>query len=314
MATRVTRAHAAGAQKRSSRFCLALFLALLISSSWVGSALAWGEEGHQIVALIAADRLSAPARAEVAQILGLQDQAGEVAAAMARISVWPDTLYRREDPATEPWHFIDLCLQDRPSDLAARCPNGDCVVAQVNQFAQRLRSRSYDHWGGVGDLAFEIHLIGDLFQPLHAATDYDLGGNCEKVLSPLRARNLHNAWDDAVVWQLEAALGTGGTVATARRLQVLYPPTAQQMRWGPDSAAHIAWNSHELALSAVYQPLGIPLQPCAPLLSCNDLPRRTVVLSSAYFNQSARLAGQQLAAAGYRLAALLNSIWEPNLK
>ncbi|HLH78081.1 MAG TPA: S1/P1 nuclease [Candidatus Binataceae bacterium] len=277
-------------------------------------ALAWGEEGHQIVASIAADRLRAPARAQVARILGLQDQPGAVAAAMARISVWPDTEYRREDPASELWHFIDLCLQDRPSDIAARCPGEACVVDQVNQFAKRLRSQVYDRWGGEGDLAFEIHLVGDLFQPLHAATDHDLGGNCEKVISPVRARNLHNAWDDAVVWQLETQLGANDASQSARRLQALYPPTAEQMHWGPDSAAHIAWHSHELALSAVYQPLAIPLQPCAPLLSCYEVPRRTVVLSQDYLNQSAHLAGAQLAAAGYRLAALLNSIWDANLK
>lgn len=295
-----------------SRLIGLTLLAATLSVAWAGVARAWGEDGHRIVALIAADHLSAPARAQVARILGLEDRPGEVAAAMAQISVWPDTEYRREDRASESWHFIDLCLQDRPSDIAARCPEGACVVDKVNQFAQRLRTQVYDRWGDEGDLAFEIHLVGDLFQPLHAATNFDLGGNCEKVTSPVRARNLHNAWDDAVVWEMEAELGVNGAPAAAQRLQTRYPPTPEQMHWGPDSAAHIAWHSHELALSAVYQPLGIPLQPCAPLLSCYNAPRRIVNLSPAYLTQSARLAGQQLAAAGYRLAALLNSIWGAN--
>ncbi len=63
----------------------------------------------------------------------------------------------------------------------------------------RLKEGNCDKWGASGDLAFLIDLVGDIHQPLHAATDADKGGNCIAMESHPHARNLHTAWDTAVV-------------------------------------------------------------------------------------------------------------------
>jgi hypothetical protein len=76
--------------------------------------------------------------------------------------------------------------------------------------------RAIATWGGDGDLAFLIHFVGDIHQPLHAATDADRGGNCIDVESHPRARNLHAAWDTAVVYKLEDTLDSGSPEGTAR--------------------------------------------------------------------------------------------------
>ena len=49
-----------------------------------GACRAWGLDGHQIIAYIAADHLSPIARRHVAQILGVADDPAAVAGAMAR--------------------------------------------------------------------------------------------------------------------------------------------------------------------------------------------------------------------------------------
>src|SRR5579875_657839 len=269
---------------------------------------AWGDDGHYIVATIAADHLTPTARAQVALILGVPDDPPAVAAAMARASILPDYQFKEEDRATSAWHYIDLCLQDTQHDEKARCPAGNCVTARIDDYASRLRRGVYDRWGADGDLAFLIHLVGDEYQPLHAANNEDLGGNCDRVRSQPPARNLHSAWDNAVVFRLEDELGARGPAA-ARRLEKIDPPQPGQLTWRPGEAQQIAWQSHEIAIDQIYRPLGIAEQPCAAIASCRLAPRVALILTPTYMNQAAALAGLRLAAAGYSLAALLNTIW-----
>jgi hypothetical protein len=107
-----------------------------------------GDDGHEIVVYIAEDNLSPAARAEVAAILRVPDQPRKVAAAMAAVSVLPDTEFRERDPKTISWHFINLCLQDDRAEVVVRCIAGQCVTAKINEYAGRLPAGHYDAWGG----------------------------------------------------------------------------------------------------------------------------------------------------------------------
>jgi hypothetical protein len=69
---------------------------------------AWGSDGHQIVARIAANNLTPAARTHVAQLLGVAKTKTAVANAMAAASIRPDTEFRNSNPETKPWHFIDI--------------------------------------------------------------------------------------------------------------------------------------------------------------------------------------------------------------
>jgi hypothetical protein len=264
-------------------------------------------EGHEIVAVIAADNLKPAAKAHVASILGVSDDTASIAKAMEAASIRPDTEFRA-DRETPPWHYIDLCLQDTPRDLPARCPNGNCVTAKIDEYAHRLRVGQFDKWGAAGDLAFLIHFVADVHQPLHAATNADRGGICQKVDVVPAEPNLHFAWDDAVVVEMEKQLGTHSPEAAAEKLERLYPVTSNPESWQPDSSERIAWESHRLAESAVYEALGIPQKPCVPD-SCDPGTSSTVRLSQSYMEGAARIAERQLTKAGLRLAALLNQIW-----
>jgi hypothetical protein len=229
----------------------------------------------------------------------------------AAASIRPDTEFREEDRSTAPWHFIDICLQDRRTDVPARCPGGACVTAKINEFANRLKQGDCDRWGGAGDLAFVIHFVGDIHQPLHTATDADLGGNCIAVESHPRARNLHAAWDTAIVYRLEDSVDSGSPATTAHQLEQMYTNQKDADSWKPGGTDDIAWESNQLARSEIYQALNIPVEPCQPALhSCAYAPQSPVNLDSSYMNKAATTAGQQLAKAGLRLASLLNGIWQ----
>ena len=73
--------------EKSKTVLLSVFGLFLISRpAW-----AWFNEGHEIVAVIAADALTPTARSHVAQILGVPADTDSVGEAMAAASIRPDT-------------------------------------------------------------------------------------------------------------------------------------------------------------------------------------------------------------------------------
>src|SRR5215469_10114021 len=268
---------------------LLLVVLLIPTRSW-----AWGGDGHEIVAVIAADNLTPAAQSHIASILGVPTD--KVAAAMEAASIRPDTQFREEDPSTKPWHFIDIRLLDSRVDVARRCPAGDCVTGKIDEYAQRLKERRYDRWGADGDLALLIHFVADLHQPLHATNDEDLGGNCVLVDSRPRARNLHAAWDTMIVRRLERSIDSGSPETTAHKLEQEYANEKATDAWVPGRTEDIAWDSNRIARSEIYTALGIPVEPCEPPAGvCSHEPE--VQLTPAYLDRADTIAGRQLAKA-----------------
>ena len=77
---------------------LAIAVVLLIPSMLF----AWGGDGHQIVALIAEERLTPEAKHEIHELLG-----ADVNISDAEIASWADNI-RREKRSTGPWHYVDI--------------------------------------------------------------------------------------------------------------------------------------------------------------------------------------------------------------
>ena len=75
----------------------------------------------------------------MAQIPDVPADTRSVEKAMTAGSIRPDTESRDEDRSTAQWHYIDVWLQDKESDLAVRCPQGNCVTAKIDEYARCLR-------------------------------------------------------------------------------------------------------------------------------------------------------------------------------
>ncbi len=282
---------------------VALAVVLLPISAW-----AWGFDGHRIVAVIAADNLTPAAQSHVASIFRVPADKNAIANAMETASTIPDSRFREEDSTTAPWHFINICLQDNRRDVAERCPSGNCVTGKIDEYSKRLKQEHYDRWGAAGGLAFLIHFVGDIHQPLHAANDADRGGNCVIVDSHSKERDLHAVWDTTIVRRLERDIDSGRPEATAHRLENTYAAERETDRWIP--ADDIAWESKQVARAEIYDALQISIEPCAPATdTCSNVPGRVIELSASYMNHAETIAGHQLAKAGFRLASLLNGIW-----
>ncbi len=264
---------------------------------------AWGGDGHQITAYIAADHLTAQARGKVARILGVKDDPVDVAQAMAQAAIRPDIEFRTSAPETLDWHFMNLCRQDTAADERARCPAGNCLTARIDRFVDDLRSGKKDgKWAASDQLAFLINFMGEIHQPLHAITNADMGGKCQGVIAPEPANALHSLWGERMVSHLERQLDTHTPAETAAVLQRRIPDDVAL----PARISDIAWESHRIAENEAYRKLAIPMQPCEPA-ACVKLP--PLRIGKDYLDQESTLVAQRLALGGYRLAALLNSIW-----
>jgi nuclease S1 len=290
-------------QKSSRSLALGIANVMLVILLYPVSVWGWGSDGHRIVAVIAADNLAPATQSHVANILGVPTN--QVVAAMEEVAIRPDSEFRVEDRSTAPWHFIDICLKDQRMDVSARCLHGNCLTAKIDEYSKRLKEGNYDYWGADGDLAFLIHFVGDIHQPLHAANNADLGGNCVRVNSHPRAKDLHAVWDSTIARRLEES---GGTIDATPHMLEQYAEEKAHDAWIPGHTEDIAWESNQIARSDIYAALQIPVEPCEPAAAiCSNEPE--VELSSAYMDHADMIAGHQLAKAGFRLASLLNEIW-----
>lgn len=176
---------------------LAAMLALLPTPAF-----AWWEYGHETVASIAQANVSTTARREIAALLRHAPELATPTCPLKTIeqaSVWPDCIKTLGDRFSYAynWHYqnVGIC---KPFDVKSVCPDGNCVSAQIDRNARLLKDRSVPARERLMALAFLVHFVGDLHQPLHAGDDGDLGGNRAKADYGIVANprlNLHSIWD-----------------------------------------------------------------------------------------------------------------------
>jgi hypothetical protein len=193
-------------------FLWAVFFCLLLRPV---PALAWGDEGHKIVALIAGQFLTPAVKQKIDAMLAA-DTDPLTAHDIADEATWADR-YRDADYktsrahylGTRQWHWIDIEL-DRP-DLDAACyghpaipagkpasagPADDCIIDKIDEFTAELSSKTTSLKERLIALKFLLHLVGDLHAPLHAADNHDHGASTLKVSeSGGEPTTLHNEWN-----------------------------------------------------------------------------------------------------------------------
>ena len=195
---------------------------------------AWGDEGHEVIGLIADHYLEPAVRAKVIAILAGDTSHLTSSTQIDQEATWADK-FRDSDRnttkihynQTHNWHFVDLEL-DGPNLQAAcfRRPSPPklsdaslgsadaCVVDKIDEFTVELASSTTAEQERRFALEFLLHFIGDVHQPLHAGDDHDRGGNLKFVTAPgIAPNNLHHDWDTEFV----ARLG-GNAAAVAQQL------------------------------------------------------------------------------------------------
>jgi S1/P1 Nuclease len=289
--------------------CVLLWCLLGAGATWPPLAQAWGDEGHEIVALIAQHYLDAPVRARMQALLASDASALVPDTSMASEATWADR-YRDSDRdsrcsryrQTRQWHYVDIELDapnlDRacfdhpllpPGTPASAGPPAACVVDKIGQFAAELADAHTSSEERLLALQFLLHLVGDVHQPLHAADDADEGGNRKRVSARgLHAGSLHHYWDTEFVREL-------GAEALPVSQQLIAGISAADLKaWQRGAPADWARESLTLAKARAYDPLPSPSA------------RGTDRLSATYVSDAVSTVRLQLCRAGVRLAMMLN--------
>jgi hypothetical protein len=265
---------------------------------------AWWATGHRTVARIAAFYLEPGTRLRIAQLLGARDTPESVASAMAAASTWPD---ESKEPGTADWHYINLALQDSEKDIAKRCPGENCVTARIEIFTRQLAHRTPTGISDRNALRYLIHFVGDVHQPLHAISDADLGGNCERITPVHGARTLHALWDGSIVASLHMS---DAKLADSIEGYIERLSDGDRKGWVKGDARKWTWESHKLAEQDIYHRLHIPLMPVVFPQTCKTAPGEIAnfrpYIDSLYINDMKPVVRDQLAKAGLRLARVLN--------
>jgi hypothetical protein len=267
----------------------------------------WGAGGHMMTAQIAFGRLNPKARAKVNELLAIHINPAAVTAKstdFVNASHWADDL--RPFPEFDSFkalHFIDKPF---PGDVPAIDPEN--IVKALHDNVEILKT-STDKNAQAQALRLIIHFVGDIHQPLHCSTrvtganpDGDRGGNLFtiKILKngKLQKSNLHSYWDGGI-----GAFPPSGNNFAPPPLQSVIRAANQAKAANPASNPAVklddpenfeAWSDESFALAknVAYKGIQSGKRPTA-----------------AYNTKALKVARQRVAWGGYRLAALLNSIW-----
>ena len=275
---------------------------------------AWGDEGHEIVGVIAYARLTPPVRSKVDALLAA-DRDDLTAMDFVSRTTWADK-FRDSDrsttkvryAATRNWHFVDIEIASgnvesacgghpklAPGTPVSAGPANACLIDKIDQFIIELRNTSTAKSEKILALKFLLHLIGDLHQPLHAADNKDRGGNDVPVVYDGRTipDNLHSYWDNRLVQYLGNDPRLAGVSLNKQITQ------AKAVEWSKGTPTAWAKGSFGQAKNVVYNFAGQPK-------FIDEHGAKSVRLDTAYDNRALAVVREQIAKAGVRLAAVLN--------
>ncbi|MFY9621317.1 MAG: S1/P1 nuclease [Pyrinomonadaceae bacterium] len=194
------------------------------------TAFAWNATGHQLVASIAWDNLSDTAKGNTIALLMKAPSGacfprlstGNSSSLSARerllfmkTATWPDIVRPRGQDDTRPckkfhrrdWHFVDFFWSGFSGDTTNPPQNLDRPIADINAVERLMLFRPFVVSNNADadraiNLAWILHLVGDIHQPLHASgrvtsteLDGDQGGNLFLLNN---GNKLHGYWDNIV--------------------------------------------------------------------------------------------------------------------
>lgn len=180
--------------------CTVLLVAIASATGLATTdAVAWGPDGHRIVAEVAQRRMSERARTEALRLLALD---GETS--LADISNWADAI--RDQPShaalaglTRPMHYMRFADASCRFEPATTCVDGACIIGGIERYTAVLADRSRSDVDRAEALRFVVHFIGDIHQPLHAGYRRDRGGFSHAVKIGERETSMHGVWDYDIV-------------------------------------------------------------------------------------------------------------------
>jgi len=288
------------------------------------ASLAWGPEGHRVIALIADRALqqSDPGvRAKILAILATDKGKGLTKNDIASEATWADVLREKSEEArsaTGAWHSTRF-TPDNP-DLARACfgrnplpsgypasrgPRDNCSIDKIVQFAAELKDPETSPGERLAAVQFLLNLAGDLNDPLHAIDRGDQGGECVAVQIGSKPPVRLSYWQDTLVADVVGPDPAKGAARIAASV-----PAAESQKWAEGNPESWALETYQVAKTVTYsfaagQPEGKHSFPPRPgqgeTCPAPDLYR----VGPEYETKALAAVRLQLAKAGLRLARVL---------
>jgi hypothetical protein len=293
-------------------------------------ALAWNGTGHKLVARIAWSHLKTPARNRIVQLLTQAPEDADLANMFAetddphelpkhqrdffmRVATWPDIVRDKDLPERmekyhrRDWHFIDILwgynAAGQPQDTGKIIPDDNAIV-HLKEFVVTAAADGGDEGEKAVAIAWILHLVGDIHQPLHASGRVtksqpkgDAGGNGFCLDEDERCYNLHSYWDGIFDRRWPQRQGESHEKYMQRLTSIVmrkYNRASMAGRLKPGEYMEWARESQRKAKAEAY-PKGLKRFELPPI---------------AYRNTAYRIAEESVALAGYRLADTLNGIFD----
>jgi len=298
-----------------------VFLAAALTAVHAAPAWAWNDAGHMLVAQIAWDNMTPAARANAIRLLrsagadtrlvfplgvGMLNPL-EQQQQFLHAAIWPDSM-RGTGFDIPDRHFVNIFWrQDHDFSLIQQLPNHPVtgrLLADLPQLEAAIRNQTGTSAERAIQLAWIIHLVGDIHQPLHASsriTALEPGGDGGGGSYHLRNQpklTLHNVWDRIVSMRVRhLPQEEHDEFAYVRRvatdLESNFPRTAFPGEISVTDPRQWAERSVAIAQQSVYR---------------HPLQRNHVPSVTQYQDPALGIAEPRIALAGYRLADVLNGI------
>lgn len=274
-------------------FALSLVVVLLPVNAY-----SWNAMGHMVIANIAYEQLRPEVREKVDKLVGNLNTEYPEMSSFLNLAYWPDAIRSQHIETFTHWHFIDLPYNPDGTPVKADGIDTDNAVWAEQRIQVIVKNQKANPYDRARFLSFLTHIVGDLHQPLHTVTLYskahpdgDKGGNLYIIQHENKKANTHSLWDSALgTFAGKNGRATDHAKELAVTLMQLYPASSFGDRVNDLDAASWAREGFENAKKYVYT----TPENAAP--------------STEYLTTGRRIAEQQAALAGYRLANLLNSL------
>lgn len=297
-------------------FRLNLLLLVSFFGLFPGSASAWWGAGHMVVGTIAYRGLEPDVRTEVDSLILVLQQHYPYTNHFIASATWPDDLKAEGIHYYDTWHYAHQHYN--PDNVVLPSPPQLDVVWAINQSVRILRGSRCQNIERARALAFLVHFVGDIHQPLHAGSMYsnalpggDMGGNRYQIVD--NHGSLHKLWDDGCGLTTELndidPYGLPKEPLDQVELKRLEKFSDEVEREQPKDAfkdlyqlAPEVWamESAKLARKYAYSGFNGEVEGRKQFLRPGGEP------TQEYLDSARKIVQQQLAKAGYRLAILLN--------
>ena len=309
---------------KASSLYRGLFLLLCGSTLfwYLPAARAWNATGHMTIASMTYDQLPPAARARWTEVLkGNPDYAKWQAAEpkdqpdfdegrylFLHASTWPDEIRKSGSPYDHPvWHYVDYPLVEPDFPLLPAPTDTEDILSALARCQGVLRDEKASATDRGAYLAWLIHLVGDLQQPLHCAElvspvyplpGGDRGGNAFWVSVGGAPINLHWFWDSLP----GTALDHRELLAKGRELAARFP--REKLPELAQATDPKAWSleGRALCLDAVYKH--------GELKGATKQGPDDPMLPEGYFAAAHAVAERRVALAADRLADVLGRLEE----